>query len=125
MPYYFSFYSFFLSIAAAKYRTLITLSTFSTINLEEIQKISSSCSPFPEFSSFPDAPLWLQLYVLQDLAITEKFIKRAESSGYKAIGNQSKETKLMIINDNYIVQSNPLVFFLFALTKENLLTGNY
>lgn len=58
--------------AAAGLGLLMTASTFATCSLEEI---AQSCT----------GPLWFQLYVHQDRAITRDLVQRAEAAGYQAL----------------------------------------
>lgn len=57
---------------AEKVDTIMTLSTMSSFSIEEVSKAT-------------DSPKWFQLYVYKDYKLTERLIKRAELSGYKAI----------------------------------------
>jgi 4-hydroxymandelate oxidase len=50
----------------------MTVSTFATASIEEVRAESSG-------------PLWFQLYVHQDRAITEELVARAASAGYDAL----------------------------------------
>lgn len=58
--------------AAGRAGTIMTLSTLSTSSIEEVAKVASS-------------PLWFQLYVYRDRAITRSLVARAESAGYTAL----------------------------------------
>jgi len=58
--------------AAGGLGLLMTASTFSTCSLEEIAAAASG-------------PLWFQLYVHQDRAITEELVRRAAAAGYAAL----------------------------------------
>lgn len=53
---------------------IYTLSTVSTTPLEEVAREAGNRSP-----------LWMQVYVLKERKYTEKMIKKAEASGYKAL----------------------------------------
>src|SRR5579875_1765063 len=52
--------------------TIMTLSTFSNCSLERVAAVAT-------------APLWFQLYVHRDRAVTESLVKRAEQAGYSAL----------------------------------------
>ncbi len=58
--------------AAARANTIMTVSTLATASLEEIANASNG-------------PLWFQLYVYKDRAITVDLVSRAKAAGYKAI----------------------------------------
>lgn len=58
--------------AAGAAGTLMVASTLSTCTLEETAAAASG-------------PLWFQLYVYRDRALTERFIARAERAGYRAL----------------------------------------
>jgi 4-hydroxymandelate oxidase len=58
--------------AAGAANTLMTLSTLSTFSIEEVMAVATG-------------PVWFQLYVLQDRAISASLVKRAEVAGCKAI----------------------------------------
>lgn len=58
--------------AAGRAGTLMTLSTLATCTLEEIAATATG-------------PLWFQLYVYKDRAITRELVARAETAGYRAI----------------------------------------
>lgn len=59
--------------AAADAGTIMVASTLSTYPIEEIA------------AAAPGAPLWFQLYVFRDRAITEELVRRAEAAGCRAI----------------------------------------
>ena len=59
--------------AAAAAGTILVASTLSTYPIEEIAAAAGS------------APLWFQLYVFRDRAITEALVRRAEAAGCRAI----------------------------------------
>jgi isopentenyl diphosphate isomerase/L-lactate dehydrogenase-like FMN-dependent dehydrogenase len=59
--------------AAAQAGTIYIASTLSNYSLEEIAAAS------------PATPLWLQLYVFRDRAITEELVRRAERAGCRAL----------------------------------------
>ena len=52
----------------------MTLSSWSTVSLEDVANASGD-----------DSLRWFQLYVYKDKALTRSLIKRAETSGYKAL----------------------------------------
>ena len=58
--------------AAGAAKTLMTLSTLSTFSIEEVMSVATS-------------PVWFQLYMFKDRAISASFVKRAEIAGCKAI----------------------------------------
>jgi 4-hydroxymandelate oxidase len=58
--------------AAGGMGTLMVVSTLSTYSLEAIAEAASG-------------PLWFQLYVFRDRAISQRLIARAEDAGYRAI----------------------------------------
>ena len=58
--------------AAGAAKTLMTVSTRSTFSIEEVMAVATG-------------PVWFQLYVLKDRAISASLVKRAEASGCKAI----------------------------------------
>ncbi len=58
--------------AAGAAKTLMTMSTLSTFSIEEVMGVATG-------------PVWFQLYVLKDRAISASLVKRAEASGCKAI----------------------------------------
>ena len=58
--------------AAGAAKTLMTLSTISTFSIEEIMAVATG-------------PVWFQLYVFKDRAISASLVKRAEVAGCKAI----------------------------------------
>lgn len=58
--------------AAASLGLPMAVSTFATASLEEVRTGSSG-------------PLWFQLYVHQDRAITEELVSRAAAAGYEAL----------------------------------------
>jgi 4-hydroxymandelate oxidase len=58
--------------AAGAAKTLMTLSTFSTFSIEEVMAVATG-------------PVWFQLYVFKDKAISASLVKRAEVAGCKAI----------------------------------------
>src|SRR5579875_220816 len=58
--------------AAGSLGTIMTLSTFSNCSLERVAAVAT-------------APLWFQLYVHRDRAVTESLVKRAEQAGYSAL----------------------------------------
>src|SRR6478672_4346379 len=58
--------------AAGAAKTLMTLSTLSTFSIEEVMAIATG-------------PVWFQLYVFKDRAISASLVKRAEVAGCKAI----------------------------------------
>jgi 4-hydroxymandelate oxidase len=58
--------------AAGAAETLMTLSTLSTFSIEEVMAVASG-------------PVWFQLYVFKDRAISASLVKRAEVAGCKAI----------------------------------------
>ena len=58
--------------AAGAAKTLMTLSTLSTFSIEEVMAVATG-------------PVWFQLYVLKDRAISASLVKRAEVAGCKAI----------------------------------------
>ncbi len=75
--------------AAGMAHTLMVASTFSSRSLEEIALTASG-------------PLWFQLYMYDDLHMSESFVRRAELAGYKAIaltadtprlGNRERDTR--------------------------------
>ena len=53
-------------------KTLMTLSTLSTFSIEEIMAVATG-------------PVWFQLYVFKDRAISASLVKRTEAAGCKAI----------------------------------------
>ena len=58
--------------AAGAAKTLMTLSTGSTFSIEEVMAVATG-------------PVWFQLYVFKDRAISASLVKRAEVAGCKAI----------------------------------------
>ena len=58
--------------AAGAAKTLMTLSTLSTFSIEEVMSAATG-------------PVWFQLYMFRDRAISASFVKRAELAGCKAI----------------------------------------
>ena len=58
--------------AAGAAKTLMTLSTISTFSIEEVMAVATG-------------PVWFQLYVFKDRAISASLVKRAEVAGCKAI----------------------------------------
>jgi 4-hydroxymandelate oxidase len=58
--------------AAGAAKTVMTLSTLSTFSIEEVMAVATG-------------PVWFQLYVFQDRAVSESLVKRAEGAGCKAI----------------------------------------
>lgn len=58
--------------AAGKAGTVMTVSTIASTTMEEIAAAASG-------------PLWYQLYVYRDRAVTAELIARAEAAGYRAI----------------------------------------
>jgi len=58
--------------AAGAAKTLMTLSTLSTFSIEEVMAVATG-------------PLWFQLYLFKDRAISTSLVKRAEVAGCKAI----------------------------------------
>jgi 4-hydroxymandelate oxidase len=58
--------------AAGAAKTLMALSTLSTFSIEEVMAIATG-------------PVWFQLYVFKDRAISASLVKRAEVAGCKAI----------------------------------------
>ncbi|MFZ0711341.1 MAG: alpha-hydroxy acid oxidase, partial [Terrimicrobiaceae bacterium] len=58
--------------AAGAAKTLMTLSTLSTFSIEEVMAVATG-------------PIWFQLYVFKDRAISALLVKRAEVAGCKAI----------------------------------------
>jgi 4-hydroxymandelate oxidase len=58
--------------AAGAAKTLMTLSTLSTFSIEEVMAVDTG-------------PVWFQLYVFKDRAISASLVKRAEVAGCKAI----------------------------------------
>ena len=53
-------------------KTLMTFSTVSTFSIEEVMAVATG-------------PVWFQLYVFKDRAISASLVKRAEVAGCKAI----------------------------------------
>jgi 4-hydroxymandelate oxidase len=58
--------------AAGAAKTLMTLSTLSTFSIEEVMAVATG-------------PVWFQLYVFKDRAISTSLVNRAEVAGCKAI----------------------------------------
>jgi 4-hydroxymandelate oxidase len=58
--------------AAGAAKTLMTLSTLSTFSIEEVIAVATG-------------PVWFQLYVFKDRAISASLVKRAQGAGCKAI----------------------------------------
>ena len=58
--------------AAGAAKTLMTLSTGSTFSIEEVKAVATG-------------PVWFQLYVFKDRAISASLVKRAEVAGCKAV----------------------------------------
>ena len=58
--------------AAGAAKTLMTLSTLSTFSIEEVMAVATG-------------PVWFQLYVFKDRAISASLVNRAEVAGCKAI----------------------------------------
>lgn len=61
-----------LARAAGARGVPMTLSTMSTVSLEDVAEVAS-------------APLWFQLYVYKDRAVTRTLVERAEAAGYQAL----------------------------------------
>lgn len=61
------------AMACAQEGTIMTLSTISTTSLEDVARSS------------PNSPKFFQLYIYKDRSMTEKLIRRAENSGFKAL----------------------------------------
>ncbi|KAL1444973.1 hypothetical protein MTO96_029404 [Rhipicephalus appendiculatus] len=59
--------------ACARTNTVMVLSIFSTFSMEEVRKAAPSC------------PLWLQVYLYKNRAITRSQVERAERLGFGAI----------------------------------------
>lgn len=59
--------------AAEKAGVIFTLSSLSSCSIEDIAKAA------------PTGVKWLQLYIFNERSVTERLIKRAEKSGFKAI----------------------------------------
>jgi isopentenyl diphosphate isomerase/L-lactate dehydrogenase-like FMN-dependent dehydrogenase len=53
-------------------QTLMTVSTLATRSLEEVAQAASG-------------PLWFQLYVYRDRAVSEALVRRAEAAGYRGL----------------------------------------
>jgi isopentenyl diphosphate isomerase/L-lactate dehydrogenase-like FMN-dependent dehydrogenase len=58
--------------AASAAKTLITLATLSTTSIEDAMAVATG-------------PVWFQLYVFKDRAITASLVQRAEAAGCKAV----------------------------------------
>ncbi len=58
--------------AAGKARTLMCVSTIASTSLEDV-------------AAAADGPLWFQLYVYKDRAVTLDMVARAEAAGYRAL----------------------------------------
>jgi 4-hydroxymandelate oxidase len=58
--------------AAGGAKTLMTLSTVSTSSIEDVMAVATG-------------PVWFQLYVFKDRAVSASLVRRAESAGCKAI----------------------------------------
>ena len=58
--------------AAGEAGVTVTLSTLATTSIEEVAAAAS-------------APLWFQLYVFRDRAVTRSLVERAEAAGYEAL----------------------------------------
>ncbi|HEY3998220.1 MAG TPA: alpha-hydroxy acid oxidase [Candidatus Xenobia bacterium] len=58
--------------AAGRMQTIMTVSSLSTHTLEDIADAAS-------------APLWFQLYVYRERAVSEDLVRRAEAAGYQAL----------------------------------------
>ncbi|MEV5510178.1 alpha-hydroxy acid oxidase [Streptomyces orinoci] len=58
--------------AAGEVGALMVVSTFATTRLEDIARVARG-------------PLWMQLYVFRDRAVSEDLVKRAEAAGYQAL----------------------------------------
>lgn len=58
--------------AAGAAGTIMTLSTLATSSIEEVKEVATG-------------PLWFQLYVYKDKAITRALVERAEQAGFAAI----------------------------------------
>ncbi|MEU6666086.1 alpha-hydroxy acid oxidase [Streptomyces sp. NPDC046727] len=58
--------------AAGEVGALMVVSTFATTRLEDVARVARG-------------PLWMQLYVFQDRAVSEDLVKRAEAAGYRAL----------------------------------------
>lgn len=58
--------------AAGRAGTIMTLSTLANTSIEDVAAVASG-------------PLWFQLYVYKDRAITASLVQRAEAAGFKAI----------------------------------------
>ncbi len=72
--------------AAAGLGTVMTLSTLSTKSLEHVASASPQWhQPEPENSPKTHNPLWFQLYVHRDRALTRSLVERAEAAGFSAI----------------------------------------
>ena len=82
-------------VGAAK--TLMTASTVATCTMEDIMAAGRAV----------ECPLWFQLYVQQDLSLSEGLVRRAEAAGYRAIvltvdlprlGNREKDKHNLFVN---------------------------
>ncbi|WP_369367625.1 alpha-hydroxy acid oxidase [Streptomyces sp. CG4] len=58
--------------AAGAVGALMVVSTFATSRLEDVARVAQG-------------PLWMQLYVFRDRAVSEDLVKRAEAAGYRAL----------------------------------------
>ncbi|KOV61044.1 2-hydroxy-acid oxidase [Streptomyces sp. MMG1121] len=58
--------------AAGQEGALMVVSTFATTRLEDIARVARG-------------PLWMQLYVFRDRAVSEDLVTRAEAAGYRAL----------------------------------------
>src|SRR5262249_4629526 len=58
--------------AAGEAETVMVVSTFATRSLEEVAQVASG-------------PLWFQLYVYSDRAVSAALVRRAEAAGYCAL----------------------------------------
>lgn len=107
-------------------RTLMTASTVATRTMEDIMAAGKEV----------ECPLWFQLYVQQDLSLSEGLIRRAEMAGYRAIvltvdlprlGNREKDKRNLFVNPppphrpaNFVDEVARLVPFSQKLTWQSL-----
>ena len=68
---------------AANVGSVMVLSTMSTQPLEEVALTSKQVQSDSQTDSH--SPLWFQLYVHRDRALTQNLVERAEAAGYSAI----------------------------------------
>lgn len=70
--------------AAAAAGTVMMLSTLSNTAMEEVTEAARAAAEGPDGAA-DGTPVWFQLYVYRDRAVTEALVRRAEAAGCEAI----------------------------------------